>query len=186
MAKMRSYLSPGRQQRTHHDDHDHHGHHQEHESGYRHGPLWRRLPGPAAPFFARALFSSPVAPKPYNHRMRRWLLIGAAVLTAVVAAGAQRRFSEPYYRTDLKYDGRFTFVRLRWDSRPRVRAPGRQQRRLEPRLPARRTAPRPAAQGHHLHRRAHRRQPHSDARRSGALQVSDRLHVGAGLLGDER
>jgi hypothetical protein len=52
--------------------------------------------------------------------MRR-LLISAALVIAVVAGGvaaaeAQRFFREPDYATDLTYDGRFTFVRLRWDS----------------------------------------------------------------------
>jgi hypothetical protein len=33
-----------------------------------------------------------------------------------MAAAAQGRFREPAHRTDLSYDGRFTFVRLRWQS----------------------------------------------------------------------
>jgi len=52
--------------------------------------------------------------------MRR-LLIGAALVVAVVwggvaAAEAQRFFREPGYASNLTYDGRFAFVRLRWDS----------------------------------------------------------------------
>jgi hypothetical protein len=52
--------------------------------------------------------------------MRRSRLTGpviAAIAIAagsIAAAGAQMRFREPAYRTDLEYDGRFTFVRLRW------------------------------------------------------------------------
>jgi uncharacterized protein DUF4159 len=51
--------------------------------------------------------------------MHRWLLLAvaaAAAITAVTAAGAQRRFREPSYSNDISYDGRFTFVRLRWQS----------------------------------------------------------------------
>src|SRR5687768_974037 len=52
--------------------------------------------------------------------MRRWLLVGAALVVVigagVAAAEAQRFFGEPGYASDLTYDGRFTFVRLRWDS----------------------------------------------------------------------
>jgi hypothetical protein len=52
--------------------------------------------------------------------MRRSNLTGPAIVAIVIAAGsiaaagAQMRFREPAYQTDLKYDGRFTFVRLRW------------------------------------------------------------------------
>ena len=51
--------------------------------------------------------------------MRRWVLIGLVVaggVAGIAAAGAQGRFRAPAYRTDLDYDGRFTFVRLRWES----------------------------------------------------------------------
>jgi hypothetical protein len=48
--------------------------------------------------------------------MRRWLVIAAAVLAAGVAADAQFGFRGPRYATNPTYDGRFTFVRLRWDS----------------------------------------------------------------------
>ena len=52
--------------------------------------------------------------------MRRWLKVGAALVSVVIggvaAVEAQRFFREPAYPTNLTYDGRFTFVRLRWDS----------------------------------------------------------------------
>ena len=48
--------------------------------------------------------------------MRRWLLVGAAVLAAGVAAEAQFGFRGPRYENNVEYDGRFTFVRLRWQS----------------------------------------------------------------------
>ena len=67
-------------------------------------------------FKNRALLRFKRGEYPIIRAMRRWLLIGAAVLAAIVAANAQRRFREPYYRSDLTYDGRFTFVRLRWES----------------------------------------------------------------------
>lgn len=49
--------------------------------------------------------------------MRRFpSLTLAAALTASVAAGAQFRGQERPHRTDVPYDGRFTFVRLAWRS----------------------------------------------------------------------
>jgi Domain of unknown function (DUF4159) len=46
--------------------------------------------------------------------VRRWLPLAAVALSAAVAAAAQ--FDPPGrpHRTDLTYDGRVTFVRLRW------------------------------------------------------------------------
>ena len=64
--------------------------------------------------------------------------------------------------------------------------PGRRRRRLEPRLPARRAAPRPHPQGADVARHPHRRQPDPGARRSRAVQVPDRVHVGAGVLEPHR
>jgi uncharacterized protein DUF4159 len=48
----------------------------------------------------------------------RRLLIAGIVLAGVAAAveAGQRFFGGSSYRTDLSYDGRFTFVRLRWQS----------------------------------------------------------------------
>jgi uncharacterized protein DUF4159 len=43
----------------------------------------------------------------------RWLRVVAGLLFAATTASAQFDTS-PTYRTDLSYDGRFTFVRLRW------------------------------------------------------------------------
>lgn len=45
---------------------------------------------------------------------RRLLIIGLALLAVVAAVEAQQGFRR--YRTDIPYDGRFTFVRLRWQS----------------------------------------------------------------------
>ena len=52
--------------------------------------------------------------------MRRWLLVAVALLAAVAAVGAvaaaEAQFGGrgPRYATNVEYDGRFTFVRLRW------------------------------------------------------------------------
>ena len=55
--------------------------------------------------------------------MRRWVLTGLVVASlaifavragGIAAAGAQGRLRGPAYTTDLSYDGRYTFVRLRW------------------------------------------------------------------------
>ena len=48
--------------------------------------------------------------------MPRWLRPAAALLLAATTASAQFDAPGPPYRTDLTYDGRFTFVRLRWQS----------------------------------------------------------------------
>jgi len=47
----------------------------------------------------------------------RWLRLGCVVL-ALVATTASAQFDAPGrpHRTDVAYDGRFTFVRLRWGS----------------------------------------------------------------------
>jgi len=47
--------------------------------------------------------------------MPRWLRVVALVLFAATGASAQYdRPGVPGYRTDVKYDGRFTFVRVAW------------------------------------------------------------------------
>jgi hypothetical protein len=47
--------------------------------------------------------------------VRRWLPIASAVIFgAAVSAAAQFRAQEQPHRTDLPYDGRVAFVRLRW------------------------------------------------------------------------
>ena len=98
--------------------------------------------------------------------MLRWLTLSAAVVfsaatTAPVPSGAARSQQSP----DLAYDGRFTFVRLRWEVRHRgFFAAAADRRGLEPRLPARGAAPVAHPQGAHRARRSHRRQP--DPRRS--------------------
>ncbi|HJR60883.1 MAG TPA: DUF4159 domain-containing protein [Vicinamibacterales bacterium] len=49
--------------------------------------------------------------------MRRWVYVAAALaLSAAVAPAAQFGTFDGQHRTDLTYDGRFTFVRLRWRS----------------------------------------------------------------------
>ena len=53
----------------------------------------------------------------HNDRVPRWLRIAALVVFfATTAATAQFDAPAGRYRTDLVYDGRFTFVRLRWRS----------------------------------------------------------------------
>jgi hypothetical protein len=53
----------------------------------------------------------------HNAAVARWLrLLGLALISA---ASASAQFDAPgmgHYRTDITYDGRFTFVRLRWKS----------------------------------------------------------------------
>ena len=52
-----------------------------------------------------------------NPGVPRWFQVaGALVLTVSVGAAAQLGSFTQSYRTDLPYDGRFTFVRLRWGS----------------------------------------------------------------------
>lgn len=48
--------------------------------------------------------------------MTRWTLGCAVVLAATVALAGQRDRPGGRHRTDVEYDGRFTFVRLRWSS----------------------------------------------------------------------
>ena len=48
--------------------------------------------------------------------MAGWLRVIAALLIAATAAAAQFDAPSRPQRTDLAYDGRFTFVRLRWQS----------------------------------------------------------------------
>lgn len=48
--------------------------------------------------------------------MTRWTLGCAVVLAATVALAGQRDRPGGRHRTDVDYDGRFTFVRLRWAS----------------------------------------------------------------------
>jgi hypothetical protein len=52
-----------------------------------------------------------------NNRVRRWLYVALAVLFSALGAAAVRSgaLSQPD-PTDPSYDGRFTFVRLRWQS----------------------------------------------------------------------
>ena len=149
-------------------------------------PVERRVPGPAD-----AAEDVPAeAVTPYNQPMRRWLLLSAALVVVVVggvaAADAQRFFREPDYPTDLTYDGRFTFVRLRWDS---GRGFGRRGGNSDAW-----NHDYPRAEQHLT--RLLKDITFIDARTDGsliltlddprALQVSDRVHVGAGLLGADR
>jgi len=46
----------------------------------------------------------------------RWLRLAAVIVVAAAADAAQRDAPGPPHRTDLAYDGQFTFVRLRWKS----------------------------------------------------------------------
>jgi hypothetical protein len=47
----------------------------------------------------------------------RWLRVATAVLFVAAAAAAAAQLRPPDRpRTDIAYDGRFTFVRLRWKS----------------------------------------------------------------------
>ena len=48
--------------------------------------------------------------------VRRWPLLSLAVAFSAAAAAAQFRTVEQTHRLDLPYDGRVTFVRLRWGS----------------------------------------------------------------------
>ena len=48
--------------------------------------------------------------------MTRWLRLAAVIVFAAAADAAQRDAPGPPHRTDLAYDGQFTFVRLRWKS----------------------------------------------------------------------
>src|SRR6188472_63167 len=49
--------------------------------------------------------------------MPRWLrLAGAVLFIAATSAAAQFDSPRQSYRRDIEYDGRFTFVRLRWKS----------------------------------------------------------------------
>jgi hypothetical protein len=47
---------------------------------------------------------------------RSWRVATAIALIATSAGALQFDRQNPSYRTDVAYDGRFTFVRLRWQS----------------------------------------------------------------------
>jgi Domain of unknown function (DUF4159) len=47
---------------------------------------------------------------------RYWLILGAVIFTGATAAGAQLALRGSRHSNDVPYDGRFTFVRLRWQS----------------------------------------------------------------------
>ena len=68
----------------------------------------------------------------------------------------------------------------------RVRRRVRRRAAVGARLSARRAQLHAHPAGDHAHQAAPRREQHLHARRSRALQLSDRLHVGARLLDDER
>jgi hypothetical protein len=51
-----------------------------------------------------------------NRRVRRGVFVAAAVVFAAVTVAAQFGALDRAHRTDLTYDGRVTFVRLRWGS----------------------------------------------------------------------
>jgi hypothetical protein len=51
-----------------------------------------------------------------NCSVRRWLLAASVVFAAAAAAADRIQPRQQPYRTDLAYDGRFAFVRLRWGS----------------------------------------------------------------------
>ena len=52
----------------------------------------------------------------HNDPVPRWPRLAAVVLLAATTASAQFDARGRRYRTDITYDGRFTFVRLRWQS----------------------------------------------------------------------
>ena len=70
--------------------------------------------------------------------------------------------------------------------RSRRLSPRRLQLGVESRLPSRRAAPLADHQGHHVRRHSHGCGRDREARRSGALQLSHRPDVGAGLLEPHR
>ena len=111
----------------------------------------------------------------------RWII--AAVIVAAITGGITviARSADP----GASYFGnhaRTTALGIR----SRRLSPRRLQLGVESRLPSRRTAPLADHQGHHVRRHSHRCGRDREARRSGALQLSDRLDVGAGLLEPHR
>ncbi len=77
--------------------------------------LPRRRTGAADPYVCHPAGGAPTLC--HNRDVRRFAYLTlAAALTASVAAGAQFRGQERPHRTDVTYDGRFTFVRLAWRS----------------------------------------------------------------------
>ena len=48
--------------------------------------------------------------------MRAWTCAAAALVVTATVTTAQFRSSEQSHSTDLRYDGKFTFLRLRWSS----------------------------------------------------------------------
>ena len=126
-----------------------------------------------APIVGRCRRGSMASPG-RGHRLRR---------------GGRRRAARrpgPPHRTDLAYDGQFTFVRLRWKSDLGFSRRGgfssawnhdypRAEQHLSQIL---QRADRP--------RHPHRRQPDPHARRSRSVQVPARVHVGARLLESDR
>ena len=109
------------------------------------------------------------------------LLVSLAGAVMLAQRGRNRRSSQldVQVQGNTPYDGRFTFVRLRYDS---GFADGFRRRRrpaVGARLPGRRGALHEDPGGADAAGDPHRRLEHLVARRSRAVQVSDRLHGGA-------
>ena len=125
---------------------------------------------------------------PTSNRRRTALLTLAVLVCLVAAAAAQRQF---FYGWDesvrnIPYDGRFTFVRVSYTRRAR-RLLGRRPAVVGPRLSARRAEPDEDHERDQLPRRAHADDINvRHARRSGAVQVSDRLHHRGRLVDADR
>ena len=120
-------------------------------------------------------------------RSRVWIAAIVALCALATAAFAQRRF---FYGWDesvknIPYDGRFTFVRIRYTPTPEGYLGGRPAV-VGARVSARRAEPDAHHEGHLLSRCPHRRHQRGHARRSGVIQVSDRVSDRGRLLDDER
>ena len=116
------------------------------------------------------LDAPPVAPS--RRRRSRHRDSGRGGWAAVAGSPAQRLRRSLHVRA--------VEIRQRHPARP-----ARDEQCLEPRLPAGRTQSHADPAGTDAHRREPRR-PDPSARRSRALQLPHRLHVGTGLLDDDR
>ena len=126
---------------------------------------------------------------PRDSRSALVVLLIATAAAAVFAQGFGRnRRSGPQYEVqgNTPYDGRFVFVRLRYNSGFGGGGLRTARCAVVARLPGRRGPLLEDPRGDHAAEHPHRRLEHPGARRSGAVQLSDRLHGGARASGGRR